>query len=517
MLAWTERLDGGRTQRLEGVATALVVALGFALTFAKAALAPITTDEAWNFNGWASHDFPRVFGDYSQPNNHILHTAAVRVSLLAFGPSELALRLPALAGYVLLLVAVALLARQLLRYATARVLCLAAIALHPYMIDFGALARGYTLGLGLALLGLVCAVRAARSPTRQVALGWLAVAGLCVGGAVGAVMLFVNLIAAEVCAAFVVLGRERPWRERALGLGAVILPALAVLAATYGHVLRVPGRLQFGALDLTTSLASLHRLFVYDTQSLLDAHGHPLVSGPIVPWQDGILSAAFGPLLAAPSVGVVLGVLVAAAIASAVVRAGSRERNAAALPGLMLAGVFGLAAAEHAMAGLPWPFHRTWIAAVPLAVLALAVATEALLEAFPPERRRAAGAALGAACALFIAVGCTRWNPSIYREWPDNAPVREVLDRIAAARAPGGSTSVGHPWYLDACFRYYREVRHLDWLELAPRPVLAEQPGAQFVLANRRTDMGQFAEYGALARWESLGVTLLQRKGGEAP
>jgi hypothetical protein len=161
----------------------------------------------------------------------------------------------------LLLAAMLVLARQLLRYPASRVVCLGAVALHPYVIDFGALARGYTLGLGFALLGLASTVRAARSATGRGMLAWLAIAGVCGGAAIGPVLLFVNLVWAGLFAANVLFARQRSPQQLALALTAVILPAVAVLVATYARMLGQlrPDRLQFGAPDLTTSLASLFR------------------------------------------------------------------------------------------------------------------------------------------------------------------------------------------------------------------------------------------------------------------
>ena len=477
----------------------------------KANRAAITTDEAWSFNDWSSRDFATVFGDYHAPNNHVLHTALVRTSFLAFGPSELALRVPALCGFALVLLATGLLARDTLRRPALRMAALGGVALHPALVDFGACARGYSLALGFALLATWALGRATRG--RPTSPCWSAMAGVAAGLSVGTVLAFLNLVLAAAAAAFV----GRPAREgRASGharsLAAFAVAALAILAATYGRLLgqMSAGHFRFGAPDAWTSIGSLIHLLAYTPQSLVDEAGQPVVAGPLVSWRPNAVLDALGAALTSPASKIALALSIAIVVRSAWERRRADAGDPAALPGLTLGVLLAIVLVQGVVLAVPWPFHRTWLPALPLLVLAGAAAAERWIEARPAAwaRRRV----LGVLWIAWLAVGCARFDPTIHREWPDNAVVPEALAEVARLR-DGRAVELGHVWYLDACLRYYRTRDALDWLRLADRPKAAEMPGPPYVLAGRRMHPETFAGYGAVRRWDTLGMTLLGRAG----
>src|SRR5207248_3723900 len=117
----------------ESLATAVIAAAGLALAAGKAATASITTDEAWNYNDWIARGFEYSWTHYQAANNHLLNTLLARASVLAFGDTELALRLPALFGFALFLGSAIALGRRLIARAPLRLVWVASAALHPYL------------------------------------------------------------------------------------------------------------------------------------------------------------------------------------------------------------------------------------------------------------------------------------------------------------------------------------------------------------------------------------------------
>jgi hypothetical protein len=388
---------------------------------------------------------------------------------------------------------------------------LGGVALHPALVDFGACARGYSVALGFALLATWALGRAMRgTPTSP---RWSGAAGVAAGLSVATVLAFLDLVLAAAAAAFVV----RPAREgRAPGhgrsLAAFAVPALAILVATYGRLLGQlsAAHFRFGARDAWTSLGSLTHLLAYTPQSLVDEAGQPLVAGPIVSWRPNAMLDALSAVLTSPASKLALVLSIVMVVGSAWKRRQADAADPAALPGLTLGVLLAIVVVQGAALAVPWPFHRTWLPALPLLVLAGAAAAERWIVARPAAwaRRRV----LAVLWIGWLAMGCARYDPTIYREWPDNAVVPEALAEVARLR-DGVAVELGHVWYLDACLRYYWTRDALDWLRLADRPKAAELPGPPFMLASRRMRPETLAGYGAVRRWDTLGMTLLRRAG----
>ena len=114
-MGWLVSQFGGTFLRRHAglLACALVFVGSLAFSIVQAASAPITYDEAYTYIHFAGKPASRILQDYHVPNNHILHSLAVRGTTLWFGNSEFAIRLPALVGGGLFLVAVGLIGRRL--------------------------------------------------------------------------------------------------------------------------------------------------------------------------------------------------------------------------------------------------------------------------------------------------------------------------------------------------------------------------------------------------------------------
>lgn len=105
---------------------------------------PVTYDEAFTHTYFAARPFGQIIGDYSYPNNHILHTLLVKISTALFGIGQVQLRLPALAAGMLALPLFYLFARAMFNRYIA-LMALALVASSGGLIEYSTLARGYSI------------------------------------------------------------------------------------------------------------------------------------------------------------------------------------------------------------------------------------------------------------------------------------------------------------------------------------------------------------------------------------
>ncbi|MBL8003032.1 MAG: glycosyltransferase family 39 protein [Flavobacteriales bacterium] len=105
---------------------------------------PITYDEAFTYVQYASKPYHILLSDYSYPNNHVLHTALARLSTELFGVHRWSLRLPALLAGVLVMPLFYLFVRAMFNRYIA-LIALAFVASSGGLIEYSALARGYSL------------------------------------------------------------------------------------------------------------------------------------------------------------------------------------------------------------------------------------------------------------------------------------------------------------------------------------------------------------------------------------
>ncbi len=114
--------------------------------------------------------------------------------LLNFGNSNLLLRIPALVGSIVFLISIYLILK-LLANKEITALAISVIAVQPFLVDFGTLARGYSLGLAFSFLGLYIILKIFINKQSSLPLSWnLLIASLCFILAMAAVPIFVNMI-----------------------------------------------------------------------------------------------------------------------------------------------------------------------------------------------------------------------------------------------------------------------------------------------------------------------------------
>lgn len=130
---------------MKGLTIAACLLLG-GFVAARAVLVPLTYDEAASYLRYISQDFLAVF-NFEVATNHFLNTLPTKLVSIIAGDSELALRLPSLAGYGLYLSFSVLILRSISERPVA-IAGFVLLNLNPYLLDYFALSRGYGLSLG---------------------------------------------------------------------------------------------------------------------------------------------------------------------------------------------------------------------------------------------------------------------------------------------------------------------------------------------------------------------------------
>ncbi|MCA9218952.1 MAG: hypothetical protein KDA71_01420, partial [Planctomycetales bacterium] len=427
------------------VAIGLSIAIG--LTIYKAASAPISYDEAYTFLRFARKHTGEILSDYQYPNNHILHTLAVRMTTRWFGDSLLAIRLPGLLGGIALLSGVVALSRRFAE--PVRTAWPVAVAFLPVVMQYNGLARGYSLGAAACMWAawfLIDALHdASRNapPSRRGNTRLLAV-GLLLGCAVGCVPTFglfaAGLIAATSLIRFTIV-RPLNLRRAAIDASLIALGFVPVIVLVYGRVRMKPREWPWGYGDWQ----SCNRAF----------------------WEHALHWP--GPLPNAWAIGASATVLASALIASfaairkpsnatdndslAVATGNTLGKNQIAMQLLLATFLIGLIALVCArfILGTVWPLPRTihWLA--PFCILAVFL----FVARFLCERR--VGRWTTALIAAAIVIGSlARWDGSRHTGWEDNAAIPNAVRAIARDRERliGTKIKLTVPWQFDVCAEY---------------------------------------------------------------
>src|ERR1700730_4735389 len=103
----------------------------------------ITLDEADTYFWFASREANYIW--YPFPNNHVLNTLLIWLNTHAFGLSPLTVRLPALLGAPLYISVAYFLCRAITDRFALQFGTLTCLVYNPFILDFFAAARGYSL------------------------------------------------------------------------------------------------------------------------------------------------------------------------------------------------------------------------------------------------------------------------------------------------------------------------------------------------------------------------------------
>ena len=112
---------------------------------------PLTHDEAYMYNAFASRSFGHIISNYHLPNNHVLLSLIIKVTTDIFGNHVWALRLPTILAGTLMIPAAYWFAKGQYSRETATLAALF-VAVFPVLVEYSVLSRGYSV---MSLITLV--------------------------------------------------------------------------------------------------------------------------------------------------------------------------------------------------------------------------------------------------------------------------------------------------------------------------------------------------------------------------
>jgi hypothetical protein len=483
---------------------------------ARAATLAITHDEALTYLFHVRAPWAAVLA-HTAPlpsNNHLLNTAAVKALLTLLPPTELVLRLPALAGMALFLWAASRIA-ALVTTGWRRPLGFLLLAANPLVLDLLVLSRGYALALGLALVAV--ALELGAIPQRPAARH--ALAALCAATAVLANLSLAHTFAG-IAAAAALLALASPTAapvaraSRPRPPDVELTPGVRagrpqhkgscardVLAAVAPFAL---GTLALAVVYRPSVLARIRRpLADWGGERGIWADTVPSLADAMVPkaaWAAPWHGAAVA-LLTALAAAIVLAATLALALPAAR-RALTPEHRRALAFGITFCGAWSaLAWAANVLLGARFPIERGAAFLVPTATLLLLTLWEAAAQAARPQV--AASRCLAAAAALVLTLFAAGITPRRSVLWPLDADMRAAMRAVAsfAAGAPPASVRLGVSWQLEPAANFYRVTRGIAGLA----PVTREDPRSGFDL------------YLLIAAYRALGGELRLRTCAELP
>lgn len=150
-------LQYGSPARHRALARIAIVAISMALlayTTARAVTVSFSWDESWTWTHHVSKDmFYQQAYDKMGGNHHLLNVWLMWICHKLFGDGVLSLRLPSLMAHAIYLYATGRMALKA-RTGLLAVAVFILLNVHPYLLDFFSLARGYGLGCGWMMISL---------------------------------------------------------------------------------------------------------------------------------------------------------------------------------------------------------------------------------------------------------------------------------------------------------------------------------------------------------------------------
>lgn len=248
-----------------GVVLALILigALAVRILFVNRGL---RGDEAFSYLKYGLQPLAAIRADYSDVNNHILHSQLMRLSSLALGSAPWVWRLPAMISGWLIVPLTYAIGRGLYNRQSG-LIAAAFVAFHPYLINFSVNARGYTLLTVAVLLVMVAGLM--RDGWRW----WIGLGVVAISAAAGFATVPVFLypmLGLGVWLAWVAWNDAQRWRKL-IGLTVSLAIGAWLTLFYYGAVL------QAGGFDILTSNRYVQRaplIAAYETslQNMLTMH-----------------------------------------------------------------------------------------------------------------------------------------------------------------------------------------------------------------------------------------------------
>jgi 4-amino-4-deoxy-L-arabinose transferase-like glycosyltransferase len=327
----------------------------------------IRLDEATTYVLFASRPFGEAVTSYQLPNNHLLNTVFIKLSIIAFGPEPWSMRLPNfLAGIGTMVLVAAIACRWFGRAGAVAALAAAAVALP--LVHYSVQARGYTLMIFLCLFALWAVEKRLAGGGR----GWTVVAALSSALALYAVPTGLLLVLPLAAYDFI-LSLKRGKRAVALW-AAAWLAAGALTALLYLPVILHSGADKFFANEYNARLGpgGMYQYLRLYSRALQDEKTWAAGGAPL--WAPLVAIAAVTAAIKIRRVGLLFALcaLVFLAFFAARFPLPTRVLNyVATLAALAVGGLAG-AAAVAISGARKWSKKAAWVGAA--AVVALAAA-----------------------------------------------------------------------------------------------------------------------------------------------
>ena len=389
MTAWAD------TRRFDVVVLALLVALGVVLRLIFMA-EPLRFDEAFTLQTYAWLDAREIPYRYDTPNNQIVNTLLMHVSRDLVGEGLWGIRLPGFLAGVLVPIAAFFAGLEL--YGRAAAFWAAGLtATSLVLVDFSVNGRGYIIGILFLLIALAAAARIVRGVGQWPALLFVVAAALAIWSVP---TMGYGVIVLGVWMAGSVLLRRRPDPRRLLSVAGILVIAAALAGLLVLPLTNQPGWSFVQPLPRTWEAA------------------RPLIDATWDQWRRG----ALGPLEWL----IVLAFLASVALHRRIARVGAPLALAA------IVGLVGIVVATEKLG----PFPRSWIAFVPLYLVAAGGGFAGLVEL---ARRRwdlhgVRSAAPLAVLVVLLGLGAARSDAIYSEEVPQSD--NELADFLRAER-PG--------------------------------------------------------------------------------
>ncbi len=385
----------------------------------RAATLSMTCDEAWTATDMP---YPGLFG-YITPeyiaglNVHLLNNWLANLCMTILGESDLAVRLPALAGGGVYLVGAYVLCARLFqswRLPASFVLLTA----NPYLLDFFSIGRGYALGMGCLMLGLPQFLKIrAKDVAPPWYIAWLA---LAVVANLSFLYVYLAAMTLEIIRTLPLMRKSTSQTLQLRHLAWPMAATLASLTLIYGQAMRIATRNNehwWGSPDgfINGGLTSLFQVTLYH----ISVPPNILL---LITWAT--LGLSFG--------------LALVAIASCRARRMDSSPLVAlntllALFTIVWAGV----TLEHLLFGTPFLIERGMFFIYPILILIPACAAEILAS----SRRAILGyGALAFLFAFVLANFTMAANLDHTATWRNDACSRPFLERIRAENYPRNFT-----------------------------------------------------------------------------
>jgi hypothetical protein len=384
---------------------------------------------------------------YPSSGNHLLNTLLERLSWSVFGFNQVALRLPALLGGAIYLLAAARICSKLAgaAFQTLAFLCL---ALNPFVLDYLVAARGYSLAAGflLAAIAVFWELVEERQSSRPAPLPLCALASVLLAVSFSANFSFaiVDGLTALIFLAAVFLCEEPSSRRRlALLAASIILPGAAVAFFLCGSVLLhwPSGQIVFGAHTLREMWRSLY-------VASFPAPNPEIVNPTIYP----VWAKVGFPLC----VGGALLLCVQAGLMFLPVLRKSVPFRYRAIPGALSAIVVATVVAHwvaHRAFGMLLPQARTALFFAPLLTLLFVSSAAVLRRERAFHWLRVPGVLVLGLTSLYF-LGCLRLN--YFQEWEFNEDTKGVYWVLRDAEQRCGIHEFAVDWRYTAVLNFYR-------------------------------------------------------------